>query len=57
MREFSFVVDVAGSQYVVPQCDPPVAAMGGLVEALNADKDLFGFIKNGELKLENAGQS
>lgn len=46
-REFSFVVDVA-QQYKVPQCDPPLAAMPALVQQLNEDRDLHGFLKQGE---------
>lgn len=48
MREFSFVIDVSGQDYSVPQCDPPVASMPDLVAQLNADRDLHTFIKRGE---------
>ncbi|WOO83852.1 putative kinetochore protein SPC25 [Vanrija pseudolonga] len=44
-REFSFVLDCNAQDYVVPQCDPPVADMPDLVQRLNGDRDLHSFIK------------
>lgn len=47
-REFSFVLDCNAQDYVVPQCDPPIADMADLVQRLNGDRDLHSFIKRGE---------
>lgn len=44
-REFRLVLDFAGGHYSVPQCDPPLAKLGTLLEQVNADRDVHLFIK------------
>lgn len=44
-REFRLVLDFAGGQYSVPQCDPPLANLGTLLEQVNSDRDVHLFIK------------
>lgn len=44
-REFRLVLDFAGGNYSVPQCDPPLSNLGTLLEQVNRDRDVHLFIK------------
>ncbi|ORY35564.1 putative kinetochore protein SPC25 [Naematelia encephala] len=44
-REFSLVIDVSKQDYSVPRCEPPLASLPDMLQQLNTDRDLYGFIK------------
>ncbi|GFZ49559.1 Probable kinetochore protein SPC25 [Saitozyma sp. JCM 24511] len=44
-REFSMIIDVSKHEYTVPNCSPPLSALPELLRQLNADRDLYSFIK------------
>ncbi|KIY69906.1 hypothetical protein CYLTODRAFT_420226 [Cylindrobasidium torrendii FP15055 ss-10] len=43
-RECTFVIDPSGPQYIVPSSSPRLPSMGILVDRLNDNGDVFGFI-------------